>query len=184
MTSRAITDPDVRALAAIAGPLQADYVPKNDPWEGSPFAWIRSVSSRRRGKIGEQLVAGFLASKGFGVDRVRDSQADLLVNGHRVEIKFSTLWEQGTYTFQQIRDQNYEALICLGISPFDAHCWAVDKKTLRRRVIGKLSQHGGAKGIDTAWMSFAPDKPYDWLSDCGGRLRDGVASLGRLLPRS
>jgi hypothetical protein len=50
----------------------------------------------------------------------------MLINGHRVEIKFSTLWQEGIYNFQQIRDQNYEYAVCLGISPFEAHCETTD----------------------------------------------------------
>ena len=126
-----ITDPDVQALAMIAGSLVGDYVQEIDIWVGSPFAWIRTMQSRRRGKIGEQLVAGFLAAKGCDVVRSPDSEADRLINGHRAEIKFSTLWESGIFKFQQIRDQNYEFAICLGLCPFDARCWVVPKEVLR-----------------------------------------------------
>ncbi len=66
------------------------------------------------------------AAKGLAVERSRDSEADRVIAGVRVEIKFSTLWrDRGGYTFQQLRDQNYEVAVFLGISPFDAHCWVV-----------------------------------------------------------
>lgn len=103
-----ITDPDVRLLAAIAAGLKGDYIreAEADPWRDSPFAWIRTVASRQRGKIGEQLVAGWCAAKGLDVLVCRDSQADRVIAGRRVEVKFSTLWASGVYKFQQIRDQN------------------------------------------------------------------------------
>jgi len=180
-----ITDPDVQALAAIAASLEGDYVQGRDIWVGSPFAWIVTTKSpRRRGKIGEQLVSGFLAARDFDVIRSPDSQADRIINGHRTEIKFSTLWESGIFTFQQIRDQNYDFAICLGLCPFDARCWIVSKQDLRRYVIGHTGQHGGAGGTDTAWMSFAPDEPYDWLRPCGGSLRDAVRILRERYPRA
>ncbi|HRQ73700.1 MAG TPA: hypothetical protein PLU35_11790 [Phycisphaerales bacterium] len=175
----AIRDPDVAMLAALSGTLAADYATPDDPWAGSPFAWIKQQQSRRRGKIGEQLLSGFLAAKGLDVARSPDQEADRLVNGLRVEVKFSTLWESGIYKFQQIRDQNYAMLVCLGVSPFNAHCWVIPKPLLKQHVIGRLGQHTGRRGTDTAWMSFAPGQPYPWMKPCGGRLRDAVAILRR-----
>ncbi|MCW5777090.1 MAG: hypothetical protein KIS87_11680 [Phycisphaeraceae bacterium] len=174
-----INDPDVAMLAALSGTLAADYRQSDDPWAGSPFAWIKQQQSRRRGKIGEQLLSGFLAAKGLDVTRSPDAQADRVINGARVEVKFSTLWESGVYKFQQIRDQNYAMLVCLGVSPFNAHCWVIPKPLLKKHVIGKMGQHTGRTGADTAWLSFAPDKPFPWLDSCGGRLRDAVRLLKR-----
>lgn len=101
-----IEDPYVRLLASVAAPLRGDYVREGaaDPWAGSPFAWIRTRPSRQVGKIGEQLVAGWCAAKGLDVVSSGDAQADRVIAGRRVEIKFSTLWESGVYKFQQIRD--------------------------------------------------------------------------------
>ncbi len=48
-----LTDPEVHILAGLATALQAEYVTEaEDPWLGSPFAWIRTRQSRQRGKIG------------------------------------------------------------------------------------------------------------------------------------
>jgi len=164
-------------LAAISGTVSADYAQAGESWVGSPFAWIKLHSSRRRGKIHEQLVSGFLAAKGFDVARVTGSSADRLVNGCRVEIKFSTLWETGVYKFQQIRDQDYKIMLCLGVSPFDAHCWAIPKAALVRPLAGFAGQHTGGAGKDTAWLSINPAACHGWLAPYGGRLRDGIASL-------
>jgi hypothetical protein len=167
-----IRDPDVRMLAAIAGTLRSDYVREgeSDPWAGSPFAWVRTLPSRQRGKIGEQLVAGWCAAKGLDVLVCKDSQADRIIAGCRVEIKFSTLWASGVYKFQQIRDQDYDYAVCLGVSPFDAQGWLVPKDLLRQHVIGHTSQHRGARGRDTFWLSFRAEAPPEWLADCGGTL--------------
>jgi hypothetical protein len=53
-------------------------------------------------------VAGWCAAKGLDVTSSRNPEADRVIAGKRVEIKFSTLWESGVYKFQQIRDQDYE----------------------------------------------------------------------------
>lgn len=167
-----IKDQDVRLLASIAGTLKSDYVRegREDPWAGSPFAWIKTRPSRQVGKIGEQLVAGWCAAKGLDVTASEDYQADRVIAGRRVEIKFSTLWESGVYKFQQLRDQSYDFAICLGISPFDAHCWVISKILLRQHVIGHTPQHTGKAGTDTFWLSFDVAAPPAWLNHCGGRL--------------
>ncbi len=145
-------------LVAIASTLKADYLDDSepDPREGSPFAWIKRLPSRRVGKVGEQLVSGWGAAKGLDVIRTPDPQADRIIAGRRVEIKFSTLWKAGIYKFQQIRDQDYEFLICLGVSPFDAHCWIIPKDALLKYVIGRTPQHTGRGGTDT----FARREPW------------------------
>lgn len=176
-----IDDPDVQVLAGIAGTLQEDYVPKGaDPWEGSPFAWILARPSRTKGAIGEQLVAGWCAAKGVDVTRSANSDADRIIHGHRVEIKFSTLWKTGVYKFQQIRDQEYDHLFCLGISPFSAHAWLIPKPLLHDHVIGHTGQHTGAAGTDTAWLSIPAGHPHAWMMPYGGTLAKVWSQLSGL----
>ena len=63
-----ITDPDVLILASCAATLQSDYAEEDKEWAGSPFAWIKTRPSRQIGVIGEKLVAGWLATKGFDTE--------------------------------------------------------------------------------------------------------------------
>lgn len=183
---KTITDPDVRMLASIAATLKSDYVrpEAKDPWAESPFAWIRTQASRRIGKIGEQLVAGWCAAKGFDVVGSGDSDADRIINGRRVEIKCSTLWETGVFKFQQLRHQNYEYAICLGIAPFDASCWVISKGRLKRHVLGHTPQHTGRGGTDTFWLSVTAEDPPAWLTDCGGTLSAAHSIIRGWLPYS
>lgn len=182
---REIKDREVKTLAGLAAALKGDYVRTgaDDPWAGSPFAWIRTRPSRQVGKIGEQLVAGWCAAKGLDVTASGDSEADRVIAGRRVEIKFSTLWETGVYKFQQFRDQDYEYAICLGISPFDAQCWVISKALLLKHVIGHTPQHRGRGGTDTFWLSFEASVPPRWLAACGGSLAEAYSIMRKWQPR-
>jgi len=178
---KVMTDPEVRLLAGLASTLEIDYQQDDVAWAGSPFAWIRSRPSRQRGKIGEQLVAGWCAAHDLDVLSPPDSNCDRMLAGLRAEIKFSTWWAQGGYTFQQFRNQAYDVAICLGISPFDAHCWTIPKTVLLQNVIGHLPQHTGAGGTDTFWIqSLDPANVPAWLAPYGGRLQQALEVLRTL----
>ena len=101
----------------------------------------------------------------------------------RAEIKFSTLWASGSYKFQQLRDQDYAFAICLGVSPFNARCWIIEKPEIMRRWAlkeGIQSQHGGTDGSDTAWLTVDPSDVPFWLIERGGTLRKAVEVLAQL----
>lgn len=176
-------------LESCAATLKADYAGADTEWAGSPFAWIKTRPSRQIGVIGEKLVAGWLATKGFDVTRSPDSQADRIINGQRTEVKFSTLWKGGFYKFQQLRDQNYQFAICLGVSPFDAHCWVIQKAAIMKQWklsetgSGLVSQHSGRKGSDTAWLTVTPTQIPGWLRNCGGRLSGAAKCIEEITGR-
>ncbi len=180
MTGRRIDDPEVQILAGLASTMRADYATNDLAWEGSPFAWIRKRPSRQVGKIGEMLVAGWCATRNLDVNKAPDTECDRLIEGMRTEIKFSTLWSQGGFKFQQFRDQDYTLAICLGICPFDAYCWVISKRVLKKHVIGHTGQHGGRSGKDTAWLHVDPSDIPPWLVEFGGGLANASGVLRRL----
>lgn len=180
-------DSRFQSLADISKTLENEYVTPEDAWNGSPFAWIRGRASRQVGKIGEQLVSRWLEDAGFRVERSPDSQADRIVEKLRVEVKLSTLWKTGTYTFQQLRDQSYDCAVCLGISPFSAHCWILPKAEIlyHWRESGNIpSQHGGKGATDTAWFKVDPAAPPPWLTPFGGTLNEAVHRLSQLIDQA
>ncbi|MEX2143302.1 MAG: hypothetical protein WD740_01795 [Anaerolineales bacterium] len=107
--------PEFKLLADAADLIKNEFVIDKRNWSGSPFEWILPLASGAKGKLGKRLVYQWCALQNLSVDRAPDSEADILVNGHRVEVKLSTLWASGIYKFQQLRDQNYEYAICLGV---------------------------------------------------------------------
>lgn len=171
---------DFELFATAANYLRPDIESERVEWIDSPFHWILRLPSATKGKLGVKLIQQWCALKGLSINRSPDSEADLLINDHRVEVKFSTLWKTGIYKFQQIRDQNYEYIICLGISPQCAHCWVIDKKTLKKFVIGHMGQHTGQSGTDTAWLQINPNSPPGWLNEAGGSLPEAFKVLEKL----
>lgn len=164
--------------------LEREYLAQDDPaWGDSPFGWIKTQPSRRVGTIGERLVEEWLSQRGFTVSRSPNSDADRLVNGKRVEIKFSTRWATGGYVFQQLRDQAYDIAVCLGLSPRAAHCWVISKADLMAKwgTPDLPHQHGGQAGQDTVWLSIDPSNPPSWIVGCDGSLEAALARLRELV---
>lgn len=180
------TTKEYQELVGISLAMQKEYAEENQQWHGSPFEWIKYRPSRSIGAIGEKIVSAWLSMHDFNVARSPDSEADRLVEGVRIEIKFSTLWKNGTYLFEQIRDQNYELAIFLGISPNDAHCWVVPKQTLVRlwKEEHKIApQHGGRQGTDTAWARLSPTQEMTSedmvLKEYGNKLSKALAAIAK-----
>ena len=167
-------------LAAIAGLLKDDYAGEttSGPWAGSPFSWILKRSSEQRRRIGKQLVVAWCAAKGLKVTPSGDPEADRVIAGRRVTIRSSTLWKTGIYRFRRIRDEDYQYAICLGISPFDAHCWLIPKELLKKRVMAATRQRRRRESSGFS-LSVRPAQPQEWLRACGGTLSQALAPLRR-----
>lgn len=166
-------------LANISNAYEKVAAPPSAAWKSSPFEWILSIPSRSKGAYGEKLVQELFRLNGFDVKRPKSgSDHDRVINGHRIEIKMSTLWtKNGQYTFQQIRDQEYDYLICLGLSPSEAHCWVIPKSEVYIGREGVSHQHGGKAGTDTLWLNFPAAKPPKWLQGFAGSLDSAIESL-------
>lgn len=167
MTQKQITDPDVEKLATISSRLQKSREATNNiNWENSKFEWILSCPSSTKGKVGREIVSEWAVGKGLSVEKASKG-AHRKIEGKRVVIKFSTLWDGNSYRFQQIKDQDYSIVICLGISPFDASGWAIPKDEALKHA---PTQHKGAEGTDTNWFPVTPGSEPGWLKPWGGRL--------------
>jgi hypothetical protein len=166
---------DFERLARESDRMAVDY-PERLDWNASPFAWILTLPSATRGKVGRDLVAAWAYAAGFDVQRVsEDRQLYVVINGHKVQVKLSTLWKTGIYRFQQIRDRDYDYCLLIGLSPHDVHAWLVPKSALDEYVIGHLGQHTGADSNETYWLDAGPNAVAPWLEPFGNRLEDAGA---------
>lgn len=149
-----------------------------DHWATSPFGWLMRLASRRRGKAGELIASEWLEQLGYDLAPPTNSGHDRLVNQHKVEIKFSTPWNGATYVFQQLRDQDYEFVFLLGVSPMVENAWFAPKAEAFGRAI---PQHGGATGTDTRWLHVSIASVPAWMKPYGGALEEVIEALNRQL---
>jgi len=170
--------PEFLTLAATASYIQEDLEEYSDLWKNSPFEWVLQLPARKKGKLGRQLISPWLASKGIPVESTKDSSETLTIKGYRVATKFSTMWTKGFYRFQQIRSQGYDYVMCLGISPFEAHCWIFPREYA---IMHATRQHKGAKEY---WLPIDPKDPPEWARKWGGPLDEVYKIIKRLNPKS
>ncbi len=161
-------------LATTASYIQKDLQENSDYWKDSPFEWVLQLPARKKGKLGRQLLSPWLASKGILVESSKDTSETLIIKGHRVAIKFSTMWGKGFYRFQQIRSVGYDYVICLGIAPLEAHCWIFPREHIIRYA---TQQH---KGSNEYWIPIYPNNPPDWAKGWGGSMDDVFKIIKKL----
>lgn len=177
--SRENQQTDFDYLVSLSKYLRVEYDEDSTQWEESPFDWMVELSPPRKGALGKRILTTWCTIKGLSVISSNENGVDAIINGHPCAIKFSFLWSEGFYKFQQIRDQDYEYVICLGLSPNSAHCWVIPKD---QAIAHSTSQHGGSHGSDTNWFSVDPNNPDQWLTVFGGTLESAykiIASFER-----
>ena len=148
-----------------------------DMWAGSPYRWLRALSSRARGSAGEGIVAGWLEGHGFTVMPPSSTDHDRRVGDVKIEVKLSTLWSSGILRFQQLRDQDYDVVALLGVSPRLLQLWVVPKAVIWQHAVG---QHSGAGATETRWLTIDPADPPGWLAPYGGTPQAAHRSSRRL----
>ena len=160
---------DYTVLASIITQLTCENDRKDQI--NSPFDSISLLRPSTKGAISKKLLSEFLTRKGCTIQPSDNRGYDRMVNQYKCAIKFSTLWNDGKYVFQQIKDTNWDYILCLGLSPHKAHFWYA-----RRDIFTFLAgQHTGSKAQDTKWISIMPDgiNPYqNYLF--GGELSEGI----------
>lgn len=155
-----------KILEAIATDLQSEY-PENLAWATSSLAWIRTLPPASKGTVGRNIASGLLQSCGLTVSA---SKQTLRVNGRRISVKTSLMWEAGLVKFQNIRNSKSDLLLCLGLYPGKSYGWLIPEGeiwlngAIRMDRPGVTQQHKGAD----AWLEVHPEDPPTWLETYGG----------------
>ena len=120
--------PDAEAILLEVLSTYADA----DKWIDAPFEAIKRLSNTKVGDAGQDFVEMLCDELGFEVEfpesgkgRQRQSPWDIRIDGVTFELKTATEDVGGSFQLNHIRyHRDYEALLCLGISPdrieFDA----------------------------------------------------------------
>jgi hypothetical protein len=161
-----------------------DQHPELREWPDSAFDWTLRVATGTRGAIGRQLAEAWIASMGIPTGRLSEyNRHYVLAWNYRIQVKTSTLWDSGNFRFQQIRDQNYDFLLCLGLMPTDVSAWLIPKQTVIEHLDGVGGQHTGASARETLWMNPVPGANGTWIDEYGDQLSD-VRQLLLQLPHN
>ena len=155
-------------------------VVNRDPYIGSRNEWFKRLSSKRKGKAGELMVGATLESMGVEVSSSKEARKNKLVSseiklsdydlflksiGLKAEVKTSTMWGEGlNFTFQQIRDQDYDIIIFQFILPDRELLYYCTKEDAQNYImIDGHGQHGGGDATETYWITFDLDHVPNYI---------------------
>ena len=161
---------DIKALPIYQSILEKSSV---DIYLDSPFLPLKLLSSKTKGAKFEQVLHEHLVLNHYDVAKAGNYDWDRTVNGHKVEIKGSFLWEGGThFRWQQIRiNQEYDYVVFLAFYPSCLEIYAADKEAVIAEVTKKdengywiWNQHGGkkVKEADTFYLDGMPED-FPWM---------------------
>jgi len=93
-----------------------------DKWRGQPFETIKRLSNTKVGDAGQAFVERLCSAAGLGftLPSSRQSPWDICIAGTTFEVKTATEDVSGSFQFNHIHyHRDYDALLCIGISPDD-----------------------------------------------------------------
>ena len=140
-------------FAKIVSELLNNYKNSEQQWD-SQYEHLQTLPPATKGKIARKAVIEILRQ----CWNLKSEQKNnlLLVERKKIAVKFSLIWKQGKYTFEQIRnDKDYDYLFLLGISPFKAHAWIVPKDEVRKISEPQHSQ-------ESRWLKINPNNINQW----------------------
>lgn len=146
---------------------------QSELYRHSPFLPLWQMSSRRKGSQMEHICERVLGRAGYPVQRAGSSDHDRRINGIRVEVKGSFLWE-GRYprfTWQQIRtDQDYEVLLLLAFHPEYLSIRGATREVAHQHLAVQdangqwpYNQHGGKRAHSGTYVMHGSFADYPWL---------------------
>jgi len=139
----------------------------DDRWLTGPFANLKLLSAKTKGKRFEHIAQHILRERGFIVTNPSSSDHDRIVDGSKLEVKGSTITKgsDGLFSFLQIRPgQDYDALL-LETFWFDGTIkfYKVDKYVVLDMIEQGIfkKQHGGKKAESRTFCYNGAMKPFE-----------------------
>ena len=150
-----------------------------DKWINSTFERIKRLSNTKVGDVGqdfvEKLCEGLeldyeIPRKGSG-EREKNFSWDIKIEGVECELKTATEDVSGSFQFNHIRyHRDYDALLCLGITPEEIYFGAWSKADVTTSQAGRLIPM--EKGTNASHkLTKKPDQLYS-IDQFNKRIRD------------
>ena len=150
---------------------------QNSVWVGSTFEHHKGLSSKAKGSWGERLTCDILEGLGANVPRRKNGKNkkpqgsgtdfDIYVDNKTIEVKTSFAWDEteDSFTWQQIRDQEYEYIVFVGVNPNECKAWFATKDDLVKEIFGRneYRQHAGKDGEQELYWIQVKDGVPDWF---------------------
>ena len=99
-------------------------------WESGDFIGIKSISNTKVGAVGQDFIESLCDSLNITTvfplnninKRATQSPWDIQINNVKFELKTATEDTHGKFQFNHLRyHRNYQAVLCLGVSPNDLY---------------------------------------------------------------
>ena len=119
----------------------------NPKWKTGDFVGIKTVSNTKVGSVGQDFIEGLCKSLSINCDfpqnkkklRAKQSSWDIDINGVKFELKTATEDTGGNFQFNHLRyHREYDAVLCLGVTPDDLYFGAWSKADIATSKAGKL----------------------------------------------
>ncbi len=145
----------------------------DDKWENAPFKGIKLVSNTAVGSVGQTFVRNVCDELGIDNEppitakgkEAYNSPWDLKIQDVTFEIKTASEDTSGSYQFNHVRlHRDYNALLCIGISPDNIYFQVWTKAEIATGAAGKLTsmEKGGASDfkLSKAKKSLLPIEDF------------------------
>lgn len=120
--------------------------PIADKWLKGCFCGIKTATNTGVGNIGEDFIVEYSKALGFDA-KISENRTswDIEINGIKYELKTATEDVHGKFQFNHFRThRDYDAVICLGVSPDELYIDAVTKKYLLEKHLVSMEKNANA----------------------------------------
>ena len=116
-------------------------------WDKGAFIGIKTISNTKVGSVGQDFIESLCNILNFDIEfpmnknneRASQSPWDIKINGIKFELKTATEDTNGNYQFNHLRyHREYEAVLCLGVSPNHLYFYIASKADVSTGKAGKL----------------------------------------------
>lgn len=168
---------EIQHAAILKGIL--DTYDNNPKWRGSDFERVKNISNTQVGDVGQDFIVALCAAYHLNIELPTNKQGkarrqspwDINIDGATFEVKTATEDVKSAFQFNHIRyHRDYDALLCLGISPNDIRFDAWPKATVTTGGAGRLVTMD--KGSSATWKLTKRIEGLRPISEFESRIRD------------